>query len=85
MTTYGGVDVYIHVFLLSAIDGVEWPFSHPCPFTPRERAPFTTWIGGWVDPRAILEILDPITTARVFRSDSPGEAGQWLARSIRES
>jgi hypothetical protein len=24
-------------------------------------------------------------TARVFRSDSPGEAAQWLARSIRES
>jgi hypothetical protein len=23
--------------------------------------------------------------ARVFRSDSPGEAAQWLARSIRES
>jgi hypothetical protein len=23
-------------------------------------------------------------TARVFRSDSPGEAAQWLARSIRE-
>jgi hypothetical protein len=24
-------------------------------------------------------------TARVFRSDSPGEAAQWLAISIRES
>jgi hypothetical protein len=24
-------------------------------------------------------------TARVFRSDSPGKAAQWLARSIRES
>jgi hypothetical protein len=24
-------------------------------------------------------------TARVFRSDSPGEVAQWLARSIRES
>jgi hypothetical protein len=24
-------------------------------------------------------------TARVFRSDSPGEAAQWLARSIRVS
>jgi hypothetical protein len=23
-------------------------------------------------------------TARVFRSDSPGKAAQWLARSIRE-
>jgi hypothetical protein len=24
-------------------------------------------------------------TGRVFRSDSPGKAAQWLARSIRES
>jgi hypothetical protein len=24
-------------------------------------------------------------TDRVFRSDSPGKAAQWLARSIRES
>jgi hypothetical protein len=27
----------------------------------------------------------PAATARVFRSDSPGKAAQWLARSIRES
>jgi len=24
-------------------------------FTPRERAPGTHWIGGWVDPRAVLD------------------------------
>jgi hypothetical protein len=29
--------------------------------------------------------LSRINTARVFKSDSPGKAAQWLARSIRES
>jgi hypothetical protein len=26
-------------------------------FTPRERAPVTYWIGGWVDPRASLDAV----------------------------
>jgi len=26
-------------------------------FTPRERAPGTHWIGGWVGPRAILDVV----------------------------
>jgi hypothetical protein len=29
--------------------------------------------------------LSRLNAARVFRSDSPGIAAQWLARSIRES
>jgi hypothetical protein len=31
---YGGVDVYIHVFLTSAPAGGEWSASLPCVFTP---------------------------------------------------
>jgi hypothetical protein len=38
--------------LTSALDGGEWSASRPCRFTPRERAPPTHWIGGWVGPRA---------------------------------
>jgi hypothetical protein len=34
--------------------------------SPRERAPGTHWIGGWVDPRASMDdmekILDPTRT-----------------------
>jgi hypothetical protein len=33
---YGGVDVYIHVFLTSALAGGEWSASRPCRFTPEE-------------------------------------------------
>jgi hypothetical protein len=54
MKTYRGVDVWIQVFLISALVGGEWLASCPCRFTPGERAPGTHWIGGWVDPRAGL-------------------------------
>jgi hypothetical protein len=41
--------------LTSALDGGEWSASCPGRFTPREKAPGTHWIGGWVDPRAVLD------------------------------
>jgi hypothetical protein len=58
MKTQGGVDVYIHIFLTLALTGGEWSASGPCRFTPRERAPCTHWIGGWVDPRAGLDDVE---------------------------
>jgi hypothetical protein len=39
--------------LTSAIDGGERSASRPARFTPKERAPGTHWIGGWVGPRAV--------------------------------
>jgi hypothetical protein len=66
MKAYGGVDVYIHIFLTSALVGGEWSASRPGHFTPGERAPRTHWIGRWVDPRAgmddVEKILDPTRT-----------------------
>jgi hypothetical protein len=52
METYEGVDVYIHVFLTSALDGGKWSASLRSCLIPGERAPHTHWIGGWVGPRA---------------------------------
>jgi hypothetical protein len=49
------VDVYIHIFLTSALIGGEWSTSRPGRFTPGEIAPRTHWIGGWVDLRAGLD------------------------------
>jgi hypothetical protein len=46
MMTYVGADVYIHVFLTSALDGDEWPASRP-----GDRANGTPWIGGLVNLR----------------------------------
>jgi hypothetical protein len=39
MKTFGGVDVYIHVLLTSALVGGEWSASRPCRFAPWEREP----------------------------------------------
>jgi hypothetical protein len=41
----------------SALDGGEWSASHPGRFTPKERASGTHWIGGWVDPKAVLDAV----------------------------
>jgi hypothetical protein len=43
--------------LTSALDGGELSASHAGCFTPRERAPDTHWIGGWVGPRAVLDAV----------------------------
>jgi hypothetical protein len=53
MKTYGGVDVYILIFLTSALVGGEWSASRPGRFTPREGALGTHWIRGWVDLTAV--------------------------------
>jgi hypothetical protein len=58
MKTYVGVDAWIHVFVTSALVGGEWFASRPGRFTPRERAPGTHWIGGWVDPRTSLDKVE---------------------------
>jgi hypothetical protein len=58
MKAYGGVNVSIHIFLISAFAGGERSASRPGRFTPRERAPGTTWIGGLVDPRAGVDYVE---------------------------
>jgi hypothetical protein len=50
-----GVDLQIHVFLTSALAGIEWSASRLGRFTPPPR---THWIGGWVDPRAGLDNVE---------------------------
>jgi hypothetical protein len=35
----------------------EWSASRPGRITPKERAPGTHWIGGWVGPRAVLDAV----------------------------
>jgi hypothetical protein len=58
MTAYGGMDVYIHIFLTSALARGEWSASRTCRYTLGEKSPGTHWIGGWVDPRASLDDVE---------------------------
>ena len=41
MKAYGGVEVWLHSFLTSVLDGGEWGDSTPRPLCSRE------WEGGW--------------------------------------
>jgi hypothetical protein len=54
MKTYRRVEVELHMFLTSALDGGEWWASRPGRFTPGERAPVAHLIKAWVDPRGDL-------------------------------
>jgi hypothetical protein len=58
MKTYERADVKTHVFLTSVLVGGGGSASRPCRFTPREKATGTHWIGGWVDPRAVLDDME---------------------------
>jgi hypothetical protein len=56
MKAYGGSGCIGPHFLTSALAGGECSASRPCRFTPGERASVTHWIGGWVGPRASLDV-----------------------------
>jgi hypothetical protein len=43
--------------LTSAPGGGEWSASRPGRFTPREAAPSTHWLLGWVGLRAVLDAV----------------------------
>jgi hypothetical protein len=43
--------------LTSALDGGDLSASRPGRCTPRERVPGTYCIGGWVDPRAVVDAV----------------------------
>jgi hypothetical protein len=53
-----GVEVWCHAFLTSALGGCEWSALRPGCFTPGERAPGNSCIGGWVGPRAGLDAVE---------------------------
>jgi hypothetical protein len=72
MNMYGGVAIYLHAFLTSAIQGGEWSAWRLSRFTPEERAPGTHWKGRWVGPRAGLDTVKRKipSTSRESNSDS---------------
>jgi hypothetical protein len=51
------VELQLQTFFTIALYGDEWSISCPSHFRPRERAPGAHWIGGWVGPRASLNVV----------------------------
>jgi hypothetical protein len=47
----------LHIFLTYALRASEWSASLPGRFIPRKGASGTHWIGGWVNPRAGLDVV----------------------------
>jgi hypothetical protein len=71
MKAHWGVEVQLHAFLTSALDGGEWSASRPGLFTSRERTPGTRWIGGWVGPRAGLDAVVKRKIPSLRRKSNP--------------
>jgi hypothetical protein len=57
--------------LTQALDGGEWSASRPCRCTPRERAPSTHWLGGWVGPRTGLDMVSKKEIPSPRRESNP--------------
>jgi hypothetical protein len=51
------MEVQLHAFLTSALDGGDWSASRPDLFTAGKRIPGTHWVGGWVGQSADLEAV----------------------------
>jgi hypothetical protein len=54
---YWGVEVQLHSFLTSALDGGEWSDSRTGRSTTGERTPGIHWIVGWVGLRGGLDAV----------------------------
>jgi hypothetical protein len=60
MKAYRGVEVQIHVFLSSALDGDECSASHTGLCAPEERVPDFHWIGDRVGLRNRLDAVEKL-------------------------
>jgi hypothetical protein len=58
MKMHCGVEVQHYTFLTLELEEGERSASCHSHFTPKERAPGTHWIGGWVSPRIGLDVVE---------------------------
>jgi hypothetical protein len=72
-----GVEVQLHAFLTSALDGGEWSASRTGRFIPRERAPSAHWIRGWLDPRAGLDAVERRKIPSPCRDSNPRSSSSY--------
>jgi hypothetical protein len=66
------------VFLTWALIGGEWWASRLDRFIPGERAHGTHWTGGWVGPKASLDVLEKIKMFYSGRESKPASPVRTL-------
>jgi hypothetical protein len=54
----GRMDVYSHVFLISALAGGEYSTSNPSWFNPQGKSPNIQWTGEWLHSRISLDDVE---------------------------
>jgi hypothetical protein len=64
MKAYGGVEVQVHSALNLALDGDEWSHFLSLPPYRGDKANGIHWTGGWLYPRASLDI-NPLKMVRI--------------------
>jgi hypothetical protein len=71
MKTHGGVDVYTHVFLTSALGEVSGQLHAPATLPHGKSLHYTYWIGGWVGPSNGLDNEETIRGPAKTRTPPP--------------
>jgi hypothetical protein len=71
MKTYGGVEICIHVFFTSSLDGGELSFSRPGSFIPGVIVSGTNWTGDWLGPRVDLGAVKKTKISCPCRESNP--------------
>jgi hypothetical protein len=78
MKAYWGVDVQLHEFLTSALDGDKWSVGRTQLLYPRNRTSRSHWIGGWVALRASLDAVVKRKILNPSRESNPGHLARGL-------
>jgi len=85
MSAYGGVEVYLHSFITSALDHRWLPVSRPECFTPADSTQDTHYMGGRIGPTADLDCLEKNILPIPGIEPSQGQyisSGLWAGRPL---
>lgn len=78
----GRVEVCLHSFFTSALDGVEWPASHLSRFTPAEKKTLCTMTKILGGSRGVLDVLEKKKIPFPSRDSIPGSSSRWPRRYV---
>jgi hypothetical protein len=74
----GSLEVQLHAFLTSILDGVKWSASLHSRFTPGEIIQVTRWTGSWMGFRVGMDVSEKIksscsSSSRNWRDNLKGD------------